>query len=131
MKRFFSAQLSVCLRTILFFGLLNGLLFSSGEGIRLLPFPASQNLQSSNFENQNNQERNYEKNIHRFENHTQTYQLKNQRNADNLSSNSTFFLKFSSFDSTSLQNGRFPEQQTLYLSQLFKRNSASRAPPFI
>lgn len=132
MNRFFSKQLSVCLRTILLFGLLNGLLFSSGEGIRLLPFPASETSQNSNFEHRNNKEDIYEKNFHRFENHSQNYQLKNQKNSDNHWIDFASSLKnFVSISLKAPNNKQFPEQQTLYLSQLFKQNCKSRAPPLV
>jgi hypothetical protein len=132
MNRFFSAQLSVCLRTILLFGLLNGLLFSSSEGICLLPFPASEISQSSSFEHQNNQKRNYEKNFHRFENHSRTFQLKNQKNTDIHSIDFASSLRsFILIGLNAPKNKIFPEQQTLYRSQLFKRNYKSRAPPLV
>ncbi|MBX7174298.1 MAG: hypothetical protein K1X72_25215 [Pyrinomonadaceae bacterium] len=130
MKRFFSKKLSICVRTFLLIGLLNGLLFSSGEGIRLFPFPTFETSQSSNFEYQNNQKQNYEKNFHRFDNRSQTYQLKNQKNSDAHSI--TFASSLRSFVAIRLkapQIKHFPEQQNIYRSQLFKRNSPSRAPP--
>lgn len=132
MKRFFSKKLSICVRTVLLIGLLNGLLFSSGEGIRLFPFPGFEISQSPNFEYQNNQKQNYEKNFHRFENRSQTYQLKAQKNPDAHSIIFASSLKcFVSIGLNAPQIKRFPEQQNIYRSQLFKRNSHSRAPPLV
>src|SRR5687767_12363155 len=66
-------------RAALLMGVLAGLLFSCGEGVRLLPFPAAENT-TSQFKSGG--DINYQKNLHRFENNAGKYQSKLQR--DNL-----------------------------------------------
>ena len=57
--RFFS-------RAVLFFGVLAALLFSCGEGIRLLPFPAFGTGQGENSNLENAEKSGYQKNVLRF-----------------------------------------------------------------
>lgn len=64
------------LRAAVFFGVLSGLLFSCGEGIRLFPFPPMHSLTSVW---KGKAENIYQKNFHRFENKQTSYQAKNQR----------------------------------------------------
>jgi hypothetical protein len=56
-------------RAAVLFGVLAGLLFSCGEGIRLFPFPpATAAARGLNSEWKNGGENDYQKNVHRFEN---------------------------------------------------------------
>jgi hypothetical protein len=56
---------------------LAGLLFSCGEGIRLLPFPVATVTHNANL-NSANTRINYQKNVHRIEKNQENYQSKFQ-----------------------------------------------------
>jgi hypothetical protein len=56
-----------------------GLLFSCGEGIRLIPFPGAEMAQSPASGLQIDEEHDYEKSFLRFENNQTNFQSKSQR----------------------------------------------------
>jgi hypothetical protein len=128
MKSLFSAKMTVCLRTVLLFGLLNGLLFSCGEGIRLLPFPPGE----TRYELQTGSDRNYQKNIHRFESQPSNSQFKYQRESDhhwaNFANSRPDFLRFALTEQT--VKG-FPLPSAFSRSRLLPANIGSRAPPVL
>ncbi|MEK7724737.1 MAG: hypothetical protein AAB336_10340 [Acidobacteriota bacterium] len=132
MKRIFSTKSMFLVRAVLLFGLLNGLLFSCGEGIRLFPFPNSEAASQIEFEPKINNGTDYEKNFHRFENHSTNFQVKNQKSHHNHWLNATLSLK--AFDLNKLaitQKQGVSEYQTLFDSRLFSQTLGSRAPPLL
>jgi hypothetical protein len=130
MKSYFPAKTSIFLRAVLIFGLLNGLLFSSGEGIRLLPFPTSGISGQTNSELKNSEEHPTEKNLHRFHSRPTTYQSKFQRNNENhwlIDENFPGNLLFDQL--TQQKTERSSAHQTFSKLHLFTKNIGSRAPP--
>ena len=73
----FSSGNGLHLRAAMLVGLLGGLLFSCGEGIRLLPFPASGAAAGNEWES--GRRGAYQKNLHRFENQTGRQSVKSPR----------------------------------------------------
>ena len=67
-------------RLAVFFGVFGGLLFSSGEGIRLFPFPPAEVSAEKPASVRKSETGNaYQKNFHRFENEQASQKAKNQR----------------------------------------------------
>lgn len=130
MKRIFSTKSIFLVRAVLLFGLLNGLLFSCGEGIRLFPFPNSEATSQNEFETKINNGTDYEKNFHRFENHLASYQPKTQQNSDNHWLNTGILVKrISNKTVLSLSKTDSAFHAHLIISRLSDQRFGSRAPP--
>jgi hypothetical protein len=130
MKNIFSINSMFLVRAVLLFGLLNGLLFSCGEGIRLFPFPTSEAASQIEFETKINNGTDYEKNFHRFENQFANYQQKNQQNNSNHWLNNGSLIKSLSEKSkviSSKTDSTF--HADLIISRLSDQSFGSRAPP--
>lgn len=131
MQKMFPVKFRIVFRAALFSVVFVGLLFSCGEGIRLCPFPMAETAQNNPFQLKNSQERNYEKNIHRFENAKANSQLKSQReNRQPYWANVYNALENLSF----LGLSDCSEINTTFDSQTFQSRAAfasirSRAPP--
>ena len=123
MRKIFSATLLL--------NLFAALLFSCGEGIRLLPFPISEN--TGNFQQLHKKNKiPYQPNILRFDNFTSKNQTKIQRDSQQ---------KFYFGDSINSENlsffssGKFCKSKSLFdenrfRSQFLLNPKSSRAPPF-
>jgi hypothetical protein len=128
MKSLFPAKITICLRTVLLFGLLNGLLFSCGEGIRLLPFPPVE----TSYELRTGSDGNYQKNIHRIESQPSNAQFKYQRESDDhwayFENSRPDFLRSGLTDEPQTD---FPVRSPFSRSPLLPANIGSRAPPIL
>jgi hypothetical protein len=117
------------LRAFLLTGVLTGLLFSCGEGIRLFPFPSAAAHKHSKL--QTDGQLGYQKNAHRFESKSGDYLSKIQR--DNQPHYWT--SRAAALDhAPSLVVSNSPETGVLFDSGFFKSSlfasfGASRAPP--
>lgn len=130
MKSIFSTNSLFLVRAVLLFGLLNGLLFSCGEGIRLFPFPNSEAASQIEFETKLNNGSDYEKNFHRFENQFANYQQKNQQNNCNHWLNNGSLVKNLSKKPTIIASKTSSSfQADSIISRLTDQNLGSRAPP--
>jgi hypothetical protein len=130
MPNFSQSNSRVLFRAVLLCGVLAGLLFSCGEGIRLFPFPfeTTPNKYSGW---QSGGHVNYQKNAHRFENKQGNYLSKIQRD------NQTHYWT-NRYDalhnapplavSHSLENGVLFNSR-VFKSSFFAADGASRAPP--
>ena len=67
MQIFFLQKYQFIFRAVLLCGVLTGLLFSCGEGIRLFPFPPSEITRNPNFKWRSEEKIGYQENVHRFE----------------------------------------------------------------
>lgn len=126
MQSYFLAKSSILLQTVLLVGLLNGLLFSCGEGVRLLPFPNAETDYHSNSQWETNPDQVYEKNIHRFENQPTNSQAKSQKHLPDTGNLSKRLLLS---ESAAHQESFFSFQPNLSRSYLYSQNAGSRAPP--
>ena len=115
---------------IIFLNVLAGLLFSCGEGVRLLPFPNSEVAGKSQF-----QERNkipYQPNVLRFDNGKAKYKTKNQRD-DRQFFNSENAVKSEKCAVPVLEDFHAKSnlsEKTRFKSLLLLDSKSSRAPPF-
>ncbi|HEY0049988.1 MAG TPA: hypothetical protein VGB68_11910 [Pyrinomonadaceae bacterium] len=118
------------LRAVLLTGVLAGLLFSCGEGIRLFPFPpaATQYAQSGW---KNGEKVGYQKNALRFEQRQGNYQSKIQR--DNQPHYWTDVYntlhKAPAFAASPARENAVLFNSPFFKSHLFSISGASRAPP--
>jgi hypothetical protein len=118
-------------RAVVLFIVFAGLLFSRGEGIRLFPFPFTQASQNASSELQNDEEFDYEKNLHRFESNQTNSQPKiqpgnlqiYQAEISNRLCHSSFF-RFSSAGKAD-----FSSNPQIFKSPRISALSGSRAPP--
>jgi hypothetical protein len=130
MRKLFRGKLHFCLRALLLCGVLTGLLFSGGEGIRLLPFPAAAagppgaawKLEKGS---------DYQKNVHRFENQQGSYQSKSQRSHPHhwWDQAPAFYLSPKSLAAAGPEKD-FPTRPRIFRSLPRTENGGSRAPPF-
>ncbi len=131
MPEFFPQNCRLTLRSLVWLGVLMGLLFSCGEGIQLFPFPQSETTQNNSSGLKGGKELDYQKNIHRFESKQENYQSKIQRGD---------FQKHPAHYLTALEKQRFTGSafsQILYLSFnyqafnscLLPNTCGGRAPP--
>jgi hypothetical protein len=129
MNDFFSTKILICRRTVWIFGLLAGLLFSNGEGIRLLPFPSSEISRFPSSEFKENSESNYQKNIHRIESRANFYQEKSQqKHCTDLS----FSLNISPFRALENRQKELSSVRLiLFQSEKLTAQIGSRAPPLV
>lgn len=116
---------------VLLFGVLTGLLFSCGEGIRLLPFPASPTAEDSPSKLNNKDEIPYQFNVLRYESGQENYKSKSQHNNSyhwfgGLARNDLSFLS-----SANRQITDFSLDAEIFKSCLFYDSPGSRAPPFV
>ena len=130
MERIFLGNFKVCLQAALFFGVLNALLFSTGEGIRLFPFPASEIGKIEKSFLKDGKKTPYNKNIFRFEKGESNSFSKFQRNAKDFwagdfafSQNSPLFKSPVSF------NFNFLQSPSIFKSRINSLSKGSRAPP--
>lgn len=78
MKKAFVENFKPFFGVVLLLGAFSGLLFSSAEGVRLLPFPDSKAENQTDWRGKN--EIPYQYNAHRFENSQASYKSKPQQN---------------------------------------------------
>ena len=125
-------SLHICqsvLRAGFLLGVLSGLLFSCGEGIRLLPFPASEITQNAQSLLNDAGESGYHKNILRLEKGEGGYlskfqQLQHWTNVFDV-------LNYSTLSASAIRNKiDFPVDFQFTKTNPFSASSGSRAPPF-
>lgn len=132
MQRPFLRKFQIYWRAVLFFGLLSSLLFSCGEGIRLLPFPFTEAAQSAGLFSEDVGENDYQENVLRFEKSAGDSLTKFQRssqhhdwaNIDSFFGSPVFAFRIISGRTAS------PVYSGFYKSRLFAASRKSRAPPF-
>ena len=124
-------KFGIVFRAIVLFVVFAGLLFSCGEGIRLFPFPFTKTPQNISSEVETDEDRNYEKNLHRFENNHTNLQSKIQRGNLQHHWNSAFgkveFLAFAKLSVSDKINVSLNPQ--IFKSRLISAALGSRAPP--
>jgi hypothetical protein len=131
MFRTFSQKFRLWFRAVVLFVVFAGLLFSCGEGIRLCPFAFTEAQQTASSNLQNDEERDYEKNLHRFENSCANSQSKSQR--FNLPFN--WISALNEFDRDAFfkflagHKGGFSLNSQIFKSRPTPARSDSRAPP--
>ena len=118
-------------RAVLLFGVLAGLLFSCGEGISLLPFPASPTAEDSPSKLNNKDEIPYQFNVLRYESGQGNYKSKSERSNPHhwfggFARNNLAFLC-----SANRQVTDFSPDAKIFKSLLFSDSPGSRAPPFV
>jgi hypothetical protein len=119
---------------VLLFGVLTGLLFSCGEGIRLFPFPEAERTAGIEFSRKSEEKILYQKNVRRFETR-QENQAKSQRDNSHryrvsvhpAPSDSPFIL--SRLSATLLVIGSRPRFQSAKSFERIGSSGGSRAPP--
>lgn len=131
MKRVFHKNCKLCFRAVLLAGVLAGLFFSSGEGVRLFPFPSAEVAKNKQSRFGNKNKIPYQFNIHRFENGQGNFQSKTHRdNSLSHSANNDNALNKPPFFATKTGNKiDFPHGSEIFKSRLFYTSSGSRAPP--
>lgn len=119
-------------RALVLGGVLIGLLFSCGEGIRLFPFPAKETTQNDSSQLNPENKIQYQYNIHRFEDRQGNHKTKSQRNSQNhywiengKLNNSAFLV------SKRLKKFNFPPAFKILKLPFFSESGESRAPPFM
>lgn len=129
MLNFLTPKYQLILRAVWLSGVLAGLLFSCGEGIRLFPFPTAEATHSAW---KSGEPTGYQKNLHRLESRQGNPAAKIQRPpqpqhfwTDGFHAlDNAPLLSFSGFrEADVLFNPRF------FKSRLFSISGASRAPP--
>lgn len=132
MSKSLPQRFQIVFRLVILFGVLAGLLFSCGEGIRLFPFPAAEIIGEKQSRLKDGEETGYQKNIHRFEKGEGNYQSRLQRESRHHQWTDVFkILKYSPFSASAIWGGI----DFLFDSQSFKSrfpsaSLGSRAPPF-
>jgi hypothetical protein len=117
-------------RAALLLGVLAGLLFSCGEGIRLFPFPPEA-TQNKNSGWKSGDEVVYQKNLHRFENKQSNHHSKIQRD-DPHHYRTNVYNTLGAALLPSLLNAREIDvlfNSGAFKSTLFYSSGATRAPP--
>lgn len=117
---------------IILLNILAGLLFSCGEGVRLLPFPNSEIAGKSQSQLHRKNKIPYQPNVLRFDNGKAKYQTKTQRENQpnftfgNAEDSEKIFLSVAakSNDKVNLSG------ENRFKSLIFLSSKSSRAPPF-
>ena len=118
---------------IILLNVLAGLLFSCGEGVRLLPFPSSEITGNLQTELKSDNKIPYQPNIHRFETDQRNFQKKIQRDTPQK----LFSDEYQSLNKISLvfsqKHYKIPTLADFkhFSSNLFFESEGSRAPPFM
>lgn len=117
---------------IILLNVLAGLLFSCGEGVRLLPFPNSEIAGNSQSQLQSQNKIPYQPNVLRFDNGKAKYQTKNQRENQQIffSANAENFEK--SFLPLLVKSNNKVDLsgENIFNLLIFLNSKGSRAPPF-
>jgi hypothetical protein len=130
MQKFSPQSVQSVFRAVVLVGVLTGLLFSCGEGIRLFPFPPeATGYKHSGWKS--GDEIVYQKNLHRFENKQETFHSKIQRDDhQHFWTNASAAPDDAPF--SSLSNAREIDvlfDPAVFKTRLFSFDCASRAPP--
>lgn len=111
---------------------LTGLLFSCGEGIRLLPFPATETTKNNSSQLNVKDKILYQYNVHRFEERQGNQKTKSQHNYQNHYWIKDGYLHHSEPRLLTAQKKIvFPSSFENLKLPLFSKSGASRAPPFL
>lgn len=129
MRNSFRISYKFLFRALLLSGVLAALLFSSGEGIRLLPFPSFAAQNEKSFLN-DGRESDYKKNVFRFEKGEGSF-LKFQRSSKDCWTESSKIPQKSPVFKLAV----IFQTDSAFISRSFKsrfisRSAGSRAPPF-
>lgn len=118
------------LRAAVFFGVLGGLLFSCGEGIRLFPFPVAAAKQKLTSVRVTGTENAYQKNFYRFEN--QPASFKDQNGNRHLGANNLTAMNFATRVTAAANSfaSASPHGFEIFSERLLSAVAGSRAPPF-
>lgn len=132
MKKVSHNQFQTLFRAVVLCAVLSGLLFSCGEGIRLLPFPATETGKNNSSQLNVEDKILYQYNVHRFEERQGNQKTKSQRNSQNhyliedtIPNDSVFRLLVTGNKldfPASFENLKLPH---------FSKSGESRAPPFL
>lgn len=116
-------------RAVVLFGVLTGLLFSSGEGIRLFPFPAFGAAQNEKSFLNGGEGTDYQKNVFRFEKGEGSFS-KIQRSARDHWANFRLPQKSAIFKLAVIFQSDSDLISKVFKSRFILQSSGSRAPPF-
>src|SRR5215203_6133115 len=132
MKKRSLLKIQFCLRALLLCGVLGGLLFSGGEGIRLIPFPAAEAAAASADRGWQIEKTNdYQKNIYRFDNQKGNCQPKVQKDHPDHGAGYRGLLCPSFVSAASDRRKRdFPGRAAVFRTRLRTEIFAGRPPPF-
>ena len=131
MKQVFRKYFQLFFRSALLLGVLAGLFFSCGEGVRLFPFPMSEAAKNTHPNLDDGGRIPYQFNVHRFENSQGNFQSKSQRdNQHQYGANGGDLLNDAPFViAANIRRGDFEPCLGVLKSRLFLSSRASRAPP--
>lgn len=118
---------------VLLLNILAGLLFSCGEGVRLLPFPNSEIDGNSQSQLQEKNKIPYQPNVLRFDNRKAKYQTKTQRENQQkfIYGNAENFEKIFLPLLVKFNNKVYLSGKNRFKSLILLNSKSSRAPPFI
>ena len=133
-KRFSLMTRRNCIRRFFIYGVLAGLFFSGGEGVRLMPFPAADNVCSnhpSSIENIEKNLKSYILSVHNSGNPISSLKSKFQKQTGQYLSGGR--LIFDSFNAKAFQRQCKPNQRESALFRLSRvpRFQSDRAPPAV
>lgn len=133
MRRHLSNKISPVARWFVLIGVLSGIFFSSGEGLRLLPFPftTENNQTRSSFENPKNLN-SYNLSVHNFSRTLLELKSKLQKETKDsfIIGNSDYRWSIFAKNFQFQTNANFAENKSFYLST-FLISPSGRAPPAI
>jgi hypothetical protein len=129
MQNFFRKNCRFSFRAVVLFGLLAGLLFSSGEGVRLFPFPAFENAQNEKSFLNRSERTGYQKNIFRFEKSEGSFS-KLQRAAKDYWASFRLPQNLPVFKLAVVFQADFDFIPRVFQSRFVSQTPGSRAPPF-
>jgi hypothetical protein len=129
MSRSFPQNRQAVFHAFLYFGVLAGLLFSSGEGIRLFPFPPSATAQNEKSFLSDGKKSDYKENVFRFEKGEGSFS-KFQRNAKDFWASFQMPQKPPVFKLAFIFQADSAFIRSVFKSRFISRSPGSRAPPF-
>jgi hypothetical protein len=114
---------------LLYFGVLAGLLFSSGEGIRLFPFPSPASAQNEKSFLSDGKKSDYKENVFRFEKGEGSFS-KFPRNAKDFWASFQTPQKSPVFKLAFIFQADSAFVRSVFKSRFISQSPGSRAPPF-
>lgn len=131
MSELFCKKCKSLVRAFLFVNVLAALLFSCGEGIRLLPFPQMELARNARFKIKDNHKIPYQYNIHRFENGQGIFQTKSPRDdaPHQLANAGDLQNDLKPFFPATLRRFERPRRSLFFKARPFLSLRGSRAPP--
>lgn len=131
MRRLVSITRQNCTRWIFIFGVLAGLFFSGGEGIRLLPFPIAEAGNSKNTASILEKNlKSYAFSVHNFGNYSSLIKSKSQKHINQYLPGGHLIFDWSNVRAIfHLQPARRREKANLSHASVFLSSPSDRAPP--